>query len=400
MPEQPDLIYLIAPSGHPNFGDEFIVSSWLREFKYRRPHARVILDCHSPGIAAVLHHRMHPNLTVTDTLWAVAQRAEDPDAARHAVLDPGREPRMVSGINLANQATTVHVLGGGWINDHWPHHTKIVAAAATAGAPGVRRFATGQGLTPGDQIRAELAQWWPAFDVIGIRDEPSAATLSLDPAGPELVVAGDDAWLAAGDPHSWHGLGHGPADARERDFVVSAQSDLLDIPVEELARWLTAALRTLGATGEKLAFVECIPRADAAVWEQMRLIDPELCHNARFVAFDELWAQGLPARAGQTWLSTRYHPHLIAAARGASGIALVAHQGEYYRVKHTAVGSDWPVVQVSQTFAEQMPSPGPGFDRAQAGLRRNQVMALADRLYPAGRFAPGVRRRLARLRRG
>lgn len=397
-----ELIYLVAPAGHPNFGDEFIVSAWLHELARRRPRARVVLDCHSPGVAAVLHHRIHPNLTVTDSLWLLAERATDAAGAAESVRDPGREPRLVSGINLANSAGTIHLLGGGWINDNWPHHTRLVAAAASAGKPGVRRFATGQGLVPGTQIAGELARWWAHFELVGVRDEPSAAVL---PPATETLLAGDDAWLSAADPHTRHGLGWGPADARERQFLVSAQSDLLDLPVEKLATWLCTTLRTLGATGPQLAFVECIPRADAEVWEQMRRIDPELCRGARFVGFDELWAQGLPARAGQTWLSTRYHPHLIAAARGASGIAVVAHRGEYYRVKHAAVGSPWPIVQVSDTEVEQLPAPGAGYPAAGAAAQRNRAVLVAERLYPTRGWAPGMLRRaaaqrLAGLRRG
>lgn len=397
-----ELIYLVAPAGHPNFGDEFIVSAWLRELTRRRPRARVVLDCHSPGVAAVLHHRMHPNLTVTDSLWLLAERATDAAGAAASVHDPGREPRLVSGINLANSADTIQLLGGGWLNDNWPHHTRLVAAAATAGGPGVRRFATGQGLVPGEQIAGELARWWAAFELVGIRDEPSAEVL---PPGTDSPLTGDDAWLSAADPHARHGLGQGPADARERDFLVAAQSDLLDLPVEQLADWLCTTLRHLGATGQRLAFVECIPRDDAAVWEHMRGIDPELCAGARFVGFDELWAQGLPARAGQTWLSTRYHPHLIAAARGAGGIAVVAHQGAYYRVKHEAVGSPWPIVQVGEAAAGQLPAPGVGHSPAEARTRHHRAVEIAERLYPARPWAPGmlrraVARRLAGLRRG
>ncbi|AGF71748.1 polysaccharide pyruvyl transferase family protein [Corynebacterium halotolerans] len=395
MRRERELIYLVAPSGHPNFGDEFIASAWLRELARRRPRARVVLDCHTPGVAAVLHHRVHPDLTVTDTLWRLAERAETPDDAAAVVADPGRFPELVSGVHLAAHADVVHVLGGGWINDHWPHHTKVVAAAASVGRPQAVRAATGQGLTPATEVAADLAPWWARFDRVDVRDTPS---LDVLPAGVDAAVSGDDAWLYAADTVVRHGLGQGTADARDRDFVLCAQSDLLGVPVEQLAQWLLDALRALGATGPRLAVVECIPRGDAVVWDHMRRLDPHLCAGAHFVAFDELWTHGLPARPGQTWVTTRYHPHLIAAARGARGIAVVAHEGPYYQVKHEAVGSSWPVVAVTGSSGTEVPAAGPGFTEGQLRERSELARAVADRIYPVGRLADVVRNTFEALR--
>jgi len=377
-----DVIYLVAPAGHPNFGDEFIVSAWLRELAYRRPRARVILDCHSPGPAAVLHHNVHPDLTVTDTLWRLIAACGTEEEARAAVADPTRVPMLVTGLHLAKSASMVHVLGGGWINDTWPQHTRLIAAV---GALEGRKVATGQGLHPGADIADRLD--FSAFDVLTVRDTPSLALAEHALPGP------DDSWLAATDPHALNGLGHGPEDARLRGTVVSAQSDLLGIGVEELAARLVRQLRELGTTGDDLAFIECIPHGDWLVWDAMCRLDGQLTAGARFVGFDELWAHGLPARAGQTWLSTRFHPHLIAAARGARGIAVAAHEGDYYRVKHESVGSRWPV-----STLEQPTQPGEGV--GDAAERRQAALATADRLYPAAR-RERMRRDLKRaLRRG
>ncbi|WP_460490890.1 polysaccharide pyruvyl transferase family protein, partial [Corynebacterium nasicanis] len=197
-----DVIYLIAPAGHPNFGDEFIVSSWLRELAYRRPRARVILDCHSPGSAAVLHYAAHPDLTVTDTVWRLANQCSSPAEVATAVADPTRLPTLIPGLNLAKSVDVVHVLGGGWVTDLWPQHIRVIAAAASLGRDGARRFATGMGLFPGHGSAGELAHWWSLFDVLTVRDTPS---LDFAPALP----GEDDSWLAAADPRARGGLGHG-----------------------------------------------------------------------------------------------------------------------------------------------------------------------------------------------
>ena len=49
------LIYLVAPTGFPNFGDEYIAAAWLRTLARRRPGARVVLDCPNPGSAVNLN---------------------------------------------------------------------------------------------------------------------------------------------------------------------------------------------------------------------------------------------------------------------------------------------------------------------------------------------------------
>ena len=69
------LVYLLAPAGHPNYGDELILRVWLRSLHRRWPRARVVVDCHTPGQAAVLHRDTHPDLTVTDTVWRLAAEA-------------------------------------------------------------------------------------------------------------------------------------------------------------------------------------------------------------------------------------------------------------------------------------------------------------------------------------
>ena len=372
MVNMPETIYLVAPAGHPNFGDEFIVSAWLRELYRRRPHARVILDCHSPGIASILHANVHPHLTVTDTLWHLGLKCADEDEVVEALKNTYSKPLLTTGLNLAKTADIVHVIGGGWLNDTWPHHLKVLAAAASLNA--TNKVMTGQGFIPGDEIKDQLDKWLQHFDHVEVRDEPSEA-LFANLAHVERGL--DDAWLAASDPAAVHGLGWGNADARERDFVVIAQSDLLGIEVDELARRIIRQLKHLGATGDDVAYVECIPEYDHNVLDLLREFDPELMEHVRVVAFDELWAFGLPTREGQTWISTRFHPHLVAAARGVSGIAVSAHAGMYYTVKHASVGSAWTITDLYEPV-----TPGGPLTTQHVEQNYEDAQQVAEKIYP------------------
>jgi hypothetical protein len=92
-PTDREIVYLVAPGGNPNYGDEFILRAWPRHLARVRPEADVVVDCHTPGQAAVLLRSSHPRVTFVDTIWRICpQTAHLPPAeavARPEPLDPG-----------------------------------------------------------------------------------------------------------------------------------------------------------------------------------------------------------------------------------------------------------------------------------------------------------------------
>jgi hypothetical protein len=103
-----------------------------------------------------------------------------------------------------------------------------------------------------------------------------------------------------------------------------------------------------------------------------------------------------PARAGQTWVSTRFHPHLLAAAAGASGLAL-SGRGDYYPIKHRSLieaGSRWRLADSSDL--PSTPVRAGGFDAQAVEQLCRQKAALAAQIYPS---APSsIRRAVDALR--
>lgn len=76
-----------------------------------------------------------------------------------------------------------------------------------------------------------------------------------------------------------------------------------------------------------------------------RLVAAAAAVARRFGARAAMTGAGLTPRAGQRWLSTRFHPHLIAAAAGAWGVAVPIRTG-YYDTKHRSLvdlGSGWTI---------------------------------------------------------
>lgn len=392
-------IYLAAPSGNPNYGDEFIIRAWLRYLARVAPAAEVVVDCHTPGQASVLLTRWHPNVRFVDTVWRICfETAELPAAEAAAVAadvlaNPGRLPRIASGVDLLAHADTVHLVGGGYVNVVWSHHVALLATAAAAARQfDARAVATGQGLLPigDDDWSALLTELIDDFAIFDVRDEPSYRVIGT--ADPRHRFTGDDAWLDAEEPANYN------ADSRaaDRDLVFCLQSDLMEDfadgeGVDGLARIVDDVVDRWQVSDDQIAFLECIPGADRRVFDKVAGRLPA----AVFVPFTELWNGGLPARPGQTWVSTRFHPHLLAAAAGANGIAL-SGRSDYYPVKHrslTDAGSRWQIAD-SVHVPDSPPRAG-GFPAEDAAALVAGKTALANELYPP----PSTWRRAARALR-
>src|SRR5690606_5163924 len=128
--------------------------------------------------------------------------------------------------------------------------------------------------------------------------------------------------------------------------------------------------------GARLAFIENYPPHDAQLWLRLRDRYPACV----WVPFADLWRAGLKGRPGQRWLTTRFHAHLLAAATGASGVA-VDIQPDYYGVKHaslTEIGIGWTVVWLDSD------EPLPAFTSNPEFPRRARELARRKRQSPIG----------------
>ena len=393
-----EVIYLVTSAGFPNFGDELIVEAWLRHLAYRRPWATVVVDSPRPGQASLLLRHANRRAIFVDTVWGLALFAASSDAGPEIDRDApwewvaavasrlGGAPREAEGVELLLQADTLHIVGGGYLNNVWPHHISLVAAvAAVSRETGARAIATGAGLTPGftgaalDRFRADAAQ----FEVFDLRDASSRTVLD---AAPGASFTGDDAWLS---PRL--AIDAPAARTASGRVVLCAQSDLTDgftwrdgTGAEALTRFMTATLDEWEVAGSDVIVVECIPGHDNTIPQMMgrRL---EGAHRIPFLA---AWRYGIPFGEGHTWLTTRFHPHLLAAAAGDSGVAVVA-KPDYYATKHgslTDAGSAWSVVSGGASGDADVPArpTGRGFSPEVAERNRTVKRELAARLYPRG----------------
>ena len=371
------MYYLVATSGFPNYGDELILDGWLRPLRDVAPNAEVWVDTPSPGPTQLLFGEAHPRVRFVDTLWRLCWEAPSDDPwevaawVQHAVANPGMAPRWHQGIALLHRLDVVHVVGGGYVNAIWPRHVGLLAgAAAAARHSGARAAMTGQGLAPEPPGAAPLLEALAGrFDVVDVRDVESAELLGVEPGV-------DDAFLAIGQHRVCRPQDVWP-DTRPPEVMVCLQSDMNDAGTGAIAGAALSMLRRWQVPGEGVGVVEGIPRVDREVYA---LIEHEL-PGARFLPFVDVWAAGLPVSAAQTWISTRFHPHMLAAAAGAAGV-VISISPDYYAPKHRsliALGSGWTLMEDLGKPPER-PSAG-GFVPETVRRLSMQKRAVAETLY-------------------
>jgi hypothetical protein len=133
------------------------------------------------------------------------------------------------------------------------------------------------------------------------------------------------------------------------------------------------------ADGLSVGYVEAIPGSDRRMFDALEGLIPE----ENFVPFAQVWNDGLPVRRGQHWYTTRFHPHMVAAAAGAKGVAL-GILDDYYDVKHRSLvdlGSGWTYASIRE--GGEVPEPTGAEDFADTALwlaSRKRTEALT--LYP------------------
>lgn len=367
-------IYLVGSSGYPYYGDEVVAAAWLRHLAATEPDAEVYLDCPNPGGAQLFLGDLHPNVRFVDTLFRVSLAAPSEDAQEVVdfVSQATRQPgfgyaHRAAGIELLHTADVVHVIGGGYLASIWPRHIGVLAAGQVLAAEHGKNVAiTGVGLLPSAASNELLDQLTAGYSVVDVRDERSRALLSADTA----TATGDDALLGLGGDEAYD----------QRDSVgtmMCLQSDLVEEGgLEALARSAVETAKAWALHPHKIGYIESIPGQDRVVFE---MIESEL-PGMRFYPFTEVWREGLPARRGQRWITTRESLHLAAAAAGAWGVAFPVRAG-YDDVAHQNLidqGSRW----VMGTLGEAAPEirGEAGFGSAIDGLVEAKK-AVAQRVY-------------------
>lgn len=365
-------IYLVGSSGYPCYGDEAAAAAWLRHLATTEPEAEVYLDCPNPGGAQLVLGDLHPNVRFLDTVFQVAWHSPTEDAREtvdfvsQAIRQPGYGyAHRAAGVELLREIDVFHVIGGAYVNSIWPRHLGVLAAGQVLATDHGKHVAmTGNALHPVAASGELYDQVTEGYAVVDVRDARSRDLFTRD----GVTDTGDDALL---------GLGDRVYDQRETpSTMMCMQSDQVSGDLEALATSAVETARAWGVRPEKVGYVEAIPGQDRVVFE---MIESQL-PGMRFYPFTEVWREGLPARRGQRWITTRESLHLAAAATGAWGVAFPANP-EYDGVTHedlVAKGSRWVIGKPGEAAPETHGEAG--FGTALEGLTEAKK-AVAQRIY-------------------
>lgn len=386
--------YLIGESGYPNYGDELIAAQWLRYLARIRPEVPVFLDCARPGPSATILRGIHPHASFTDTVARLTfenpyaqddiSRGDVRDIARfvgQALDDDGVSARYVAGLELIRHGIRgLHIIGGGYMNGRWSANLARLEAGAWASHHGIPAIATGAGVMPLNADNGSLGYAREAvatYAAFTVRDERSrdalngASTVPGAPApAPIAQLAPDDCFV-----NGLEGVYHDRDDLPR--VMVCVQSDLVPDSTS-LYDHVIAILEAWGvAKDERIGVIECNPYIDYPVVPRLE----QAGYTVEFFPLRYLLDLGFPAAPGQRWITTRYHPHILAAFRGCSGV-FIPVDADYYGVKHAAVlrmGSRWNAAPIG----EPIPEAGPGTEDAEgkAVRYRDQIRRSASMLY-------------------
>jgi len=392
------MYYLVSTAGIPNLGDELIAATWLRYLGQTAPHVEVVIDCIDPARVVTPLHEMHPRLRMVSTLWQLCFRhwelaGQAQDIAGRLAGDPSLAGDLADGLELLARAQVIHLTGGGFLNGIWPAFSALPAAILAASErSGAVTAATGVGLHPPAPGVVDLLR---RFTVADVRDEASAKLLGRpDSYSCDDVFLSPDAWIARGDAPdvlvslqaarrpaglfppvpaaAETGQPGSPAGLAQEARSARGTAMLVAFFAKTLAEW----------DAQEIGLVECWPDAD----EEVRERASELAPSVRHYPLAELLRDGFPVAAGQTWLSTRFHPHLLAAAGGGQGVAVNLMPG-YYDTKHASLisqGSGWTLAHFAAAGPRLDIPPRPrsgGFGPGALAALQARKQAVADRIY-------------------
>ena len=195
----------------------------------------------------------------TDTLFRIcwAAPSEDPwevaDFARTAIASSrASSPGRPLGVDLLQSADVFHIIGGGYVNTHWPRHLALLAAGGRARRR-VRDARRADRRRPRPQpggARAARPSWSPTSRSLDVRDEPSRELFGSD----RVTNTGDDVLLNLGD-HLY--------DEREsRSVMLSRPVDLATKGIAAICETVLGTLEAWGVEGEQIGYVEAMPGRD------------------------------------------------------------------------------------------------------------------------------------------
>jgi hypothetical protein len=363
-------IYTISAAGNANYGDEIILRLWNQAYLSHYSGVHVISDVLSPKLVETSWCPDKSRITFTNMMWQIVVSHTRPFWKKFVlekclpqswfknIMDPGhpvwsdearRLLQELENYCAPRNVRVFHLLGGGYITAQWPSHYMLLGVACViARRIGARVVVTGQGLMPASNRTLEsMAQYSDVIDIMDCRDEPSWAIMSDCMGKEKTSLSGDDTLLFFSKyAGAWR-----PRVFEQRALVVSIQNDLFNGDTLSKTILTSSYLKNVmqDLALDSLVFLPCmgndITDVDVDVLSELNVNRDGMY---RFQLEDVL-LNGFPYYPNGYYITSRYHPHLLASLMGGRGCAF--YDTEYYRIKHESVSvlrdNPWPLIDAN-----------------------------------------------------
>ncbi|GEM_PF-1666308 len=367
MSSKRKVFYIIGVGGIPNYGDEFILLSWIKWIRDKHPGCDIWIDTPNPAKFSEMLGFLGIDGYCTDFLWSFNKEASLPHISKSKfinrllgfintkILEKNSKmfskkytKRLFDNVeklvgenifydrlfmkNVLREVDSIHVVGGGYINALWLNNLGIIKLCSELKVKyGFKLFFTGAGFMPLFSRKSLIKNELTHADYVETRDRESAE-------GYNLNLGLDDAFLGINNLIKLVDSNYLKGDYP--DVLVCIQHDLVKENIyKRLLQILAARVSEYVANGKTVGYVEAFPQSDRDAYIYLRDLIPEKF----YFNLDYIMKYGLPVKRNQVWYTSRFHHHLLASALGVGGVILSFKPG-YYDIKHNSLlelGTGW-----------------------------------------------------------
>jgi len=373
--------YLVSAAGMPNYGDDMLTRGWVNSIKRTWPNAHIYLDAVDPVVAQTLF----PDVTCVNYFWTLAQAlgtdGKISDKFADPIMLPVRERLM---LNLLPEMHSLHLTGGGYINDFSGANSRLIELIAFFSDKfNIPCYATGLGLYPlSPEHAAKFSSAIGEFKIFDVRDALSYEVLNAFSLN-NLSFVGDDYFSF---PFS-ENVRLVESSTPSLRLCLSNESADISNAEDKLLGYIDTIITQFNAAhpeGEVI-FYEFRPGVDGKLYKTVKARYAKVT----FIPFDILWTQGLIFSANDYFISTRFHFQLIVASMGLKGMSF--YWNEYYRNKFSSLDevTNWKSINLDDesiiTFnvsLDDIANDGLEFSDAFKKVREEKLK-MVNVLYPS-----------------
>lgn len=343
--------YLVSAAGYPNLGDEWIAYVWIKKILDQDVGNVVIIDV----LSIENFSRLFKQYIDSSRLVAVHQvwrMSADPNYQKHDLIfnldRVNSELEKITESNVFSEFTkkykcveSVHILGGGYINDIWSSNTLILPiVTALRNHYHCSLSWTGACIAPlSDDKLVLLGDMIRGFDFISVRDKESYSILKT--TGIENLKYGyDDVYLGFIDDN----ITRPENKPGKPQLIINIQGDIADKDKLKKQIYDVSNLIEKNKDNFELVYWEGIPAYDSIAYKILsRRFGKFKKISMRQLLEATIGIQKLNIPPGSFVVSSRFHIHFYLSFMSIDGYYLLAHE-KYYDIKHNSLcdrGSDW-----------------------------------------------------------